>query len=125
MKSKKNVQKALERIKSLDTNVKVQFVILYGSMVKNKTTDISDIDIAIGYAGSPEERFRFRMNVLGELPKQFDVHIFQDLPLYIKKDVLDGKVLYSRDTSELYEIALHTIQDFAFFEPRFLDYIHR
>lgn len=86
---------------------------------------MSDIDLAIGYAGSPDARFQFRLKVLGELSNLFDIQIFQDLPLYVKKEVLKGKVLYTRDKKELYDIAIHTIQDFAFFEPHFLDYIHR
>lgn len=118
-------QKALKRIKRLDTDNKIQFVILYGSMAHGKTTNLSDIDLAIGHAGRPKERFQFLLKVLGELSDSFDVHIFQDLPLYVKKEVLKGSVLYTRDTRELYEIAFQTIQDFAFFEPHFLDYIHR
>lgn len=122
---KEKTRKALELIKRLDTDNELQFIILYGSSARGEATNLSDIDLAIGHAGGPEARFRFQLKVLGELSDTFDVHIFQDLPLYVRNEVLKGKVLYARDTGELYEIALQTIQDFAFFDPHFLDYIHR
>lgn len=116
---------AAERIKKLDRENKIQFIILYGSLAEGKLTKLSDIDLAIGYEGDKKERFNFRIKVLGELGDEFDVQIFQDLPLYIKMEVLRGKVIYAKDMKLLNELALETIGEFEFFKPHFLDYIYR
>ena len=52
----------------------------------------------------------------------FDVQIFQDLPLYIRKDVLNGKLLYMKDKS-IYEIARNTIEEFEDFRRGYYDAI--
>ncbi|MFW6117228.1 MAG: nucleotidyltransferase domain-containing protein [Thermoproteota archaeon] len=122
---KSRLSRVVERIKSLDEEGKVQFVILFGSSAVGDRSSMSDTDLAIGHEGTEEERFDFRVRVSGELHTDFDIKIFQDLPLYVKKEVLKGKVLYVRDIRQLHEIALETIRDYAFFEPVFLDYIQR
>lgn len=119
------IEDAVETIKKLDHEQKVQFIILYGSLAGGKHGKLSDIDIAIGHAGDRRQRFDFRVRVLGELGDEFDVQIFQDLPLYVRMEVLKGKVLYVRDMRTSSEMALETIRDFEFFQPRFLDYIYR
>lgn len=124
-KTRAAVEGAVETIKKLDLEKRVQFIILYGSLAGGKRSKLSDIDIAIGYAGDRRQRFNFRVKVLGELGDEFDVQIFQDLPLYVRMEVLRGKALYIRDMRASSEMALETIRDFEFFEPRFLDYIYR
>ena len=52
----------------------------------------------------------------------FDVQIFQDLPLYIRKDVLNGKLLYMKYKS-IYEIARNTIEEFEDFRRGYYDAI--
>lgn len=52
----------------------------------------------------------------------FDVQIFQDLPLYIRKDILNGKLLYMKDKS-IYEIARNTIEEFEDFRRGYYDAI--
>ncbi|MDI6820538.1 MAG: nucleotidyltransferase domain-containing protein [Candidatus Hodarchaeaceae archaeon] len=116
---------AVETIKKLDREGRVQFIILYGSLARGKHDKLSDIDIAIGHAGDRRQRFDFRVDVLGKLGDEFDVQIFQDLPLYVRVEVLRGKALYVRDMKASSELALETIRDFELFEPRFLDYIYR
>lgn len=119
------IRAAAETIKKLDREGRVQFIILYGSHASGKHDKLSDIDLAVGYAGDRRQRFNFRIKVLGELGDEFDVQIFQDLPLYIRMEVLKGKALYVRDLKASSELALETIRDFEFFKPRFLDYIYR
>jgi hypothetical protein len=47
-----------------------------------------------------------------------DVHLFQQLPLYIRRRVLkEGQVLFERDTDALYELAFRTAQAFEDFKP--------
>ncbi|MGC8777967.1 MAG: hypothetical protein ACP5Q4_04745 [Candidatus Caldatribacteriaceae bacterium] len=63
-----------------------------------------------------------RLDYLTELP-QLDIQVFQLLPLYIRRRVLqEGKVLYSRDDDALYEVAHLTaraLEDFKHLYYRF------
>lgn len=121
--SKLDVGEAVEKIKRIDREGNVQFVILYGSAAGGSKEKPSDVDLAIGHDGGKRERFEFRISISGELPGYYDVQIYQDLPLYLKKEVLKGEVLYCRNFRELHDLALETIRDYEFFEPNFLDYI--
>jgi predicted nucleotidyltransferase len=123
MEDKKDrIKFTVEKIKKLGGG-KVKFIILYGSFSEEKQTPLSDIDLAVYYNDSKEKRFRFRMKILGNVTEKFDIQIFQDLPLYVKNEVLKGKVLYCSDHKLLYEIDRRTYQDFDQFKCRFYDYI--
>ena len=63
------------------------------------------------------------MKILGEVNEKFDIQIFQDLPLYVKNEVLKGRVLYCPDHKILYDTDRATYQDFEEFKYRFYDYI--
>jgi len=117
----------LKKIKSMKEFKRVEFVILYGSVAQRRGTKSSDIDICIYYGAEKEEEMsRFRLKLLSELCRdEYDVQIFQQLPLYMRKEVLKGKVLYVREKELLYKIALETIKDFESFKLRFYDYIYR
>ena len=101
----------------------IKFIILYGSVVEGNQTPLSDIDLAVYYEGTKEERFKFRMKILGDVNDKFDIQIFQDLPLYVRKEVLKGKIMYSSESRFLYEMERRTYQDFDDFKNRFYDYI--
>ena len=50
---------------------------------------------------------------------EFDIHIFQDLPLYVQKDIIStGKMIYSVDYRETFDIFMKTIRVFEDFKPR-------
>jgi len=118
------IGKAIEKIKNVEGFEKVKFIILYGSAAKGQMTEGSDIDLCIYYDGSPDESSRFRFKVLSELFDDiFDVQIFQQLPLYVRVEVLKGKIIYCKDKRFLYEAAIETIKDFEAFKHRFYDYI--
>ncbi len=108
----------IEKIKQFgDKNVR--FIILYGSSVKRKLTDMSDIDIAVFFQGTKKERFDFRKKILGRVNNRFDIQTFQDLPLYIQNNIIStGKIIYFRDYRETFEIFMKTIREFSDFKPR-------
>ena len=118
----KDINFVVDLIKNLGEK-KIRFVVLFGSISVKKQTPLSDVDLAVYYDGSKEERFRFRMDVLGRISDKFDVQTFQDLPLYIQKEVVKGRVLYCDDSRFLYEIVRRTSQDFDDFKIKFYDYI--
>ena len=106
----------LNEIKKLDKKGKVKFVVLYGSYARKRASKLSDIDIAIYYDGNKKERFRFRIKLLGELSNRFDVHIFQDLPLYIRNEIVEeGKILYKGDSEVLYREFIKVIREYEDF----------
>ncbi len=102
---------------------KVRFIILYGSATEDRMRPDSDIDICIYY--EDEDRASdFRLKVLSELfDDVFDIKIFQQLPVYLRMEVLKGKVLYCDDESFLYDKAYETIKEFDAFKHRYYDYI--
>ncbi|MCL7476365.1 MAG: nucleotidyltransferase domain-containing protein [ANME-2 cluster archaeon] len=97
---------------------KVGFIILYGSAAKGKMSGLSDIDIAVYYVGDKEERFQFRMKILGRVSDIFDIQTFQDLPLSIQKDIMSfGDIIYYRDYAELFEMNMKIIREYEDFKP--------
>jgi len=119
-----SVEKGLEKIKIMEGFEKVKFIILYGSAAEGRMIEGSDIDISIYYDGDPEEESRFRFEVLSELfDDAYDVQMFQQLPLYVRVEILKGKMIYCGDKKFLYEVAVETLKDFEAFKHRFYDYI--
>ena len=110
-------------IKKLDKQNKIKFIINYGSFANNTFHNGSDIDLCIYYDGTQKERSEFRLNILGRVNDIFDIHIFQDLPLYIRASVLKGRILYYKD-KEIYDIFRSTIQDYEDYKRGYYDYIN-
>lgn len=118
------VKDAIKKLKNLEGFEKVRFIILYGSAVEGTTREESDIDLCIDIdADTDYERSKFRLKVLSELPDFFDIQIFAQLPVYVKKEVLKGKVVFCRNEDYLYEVAISTIKEFDDFKYRYYDYI--
>ena len=116
--------KELEKIKSIEGFERVRFIFLYGSAAEGRLRPDSDIDLCIYYDGSAEDAARFRFTVLSELGgDRYDVQIFQQLPLYVRAEVLKGELIYCADTRFVYDVAGETIKDFDSFKHRFYDYI--
>ena len=118
------IKNALDRLKDISGFEKIRFIILYGSAAKGKIRKNSDIDLCIDLDAETDlDRSKYRLTVLSELPDYFDIQIFSQLPLYVKKEVLRGKVIFCRDEEYLYNTAMLTIREFEDFKYRFYDYI--
>ena len=115
----------VEKLKEINDFDRVNFVILFGSRSKGKASKLSDYDFAIHYEGDREHRFNFRKRILGEVGEEFDVQIFQDLPLHVRIQVLRGKIIYSKDEGFVYEVFYKTIKEFDRFKKYYYDYIDR
>ena len=109
----------------LDRDKKIRFMMLYGSSIDGRRNRLSDIDICVYYDDDKKNSFKFRKKLLGRLNSDFDVHIFQSLPLSVKKDLLRVKVLYSKDRRFLYDTAYKTIREFDDFKKYYYDYISK
>ncbi|HII94844.1 MAG TPA: nucleotidyltransferase domain-containing protein [Candidatus Methanofastidiosum sp.] len=119
-----NLNKNLELIKKIKGFEHVRFIFLYGSTSTGNANKNSDVDLCIYYEGLEKEASRFRLKVLSELSSdKYDIKIFQQLPLYIKKEVLKGILLYSDDVNFVHEVALDTIREFEYYKRFYYDYI--
>lgn len=103
------IEDAVRRILDLDRDGKVKFIIMYGSRARGEARKDSDVDLCIYYDGTKGEAFEFRMKVLGELPDNYDVQIFNLLPILLRRECL-------RDWGFLYDIAYKTIEEFGDFK---------
>ena len=113
----------LDKLKSLRLLQKTEFVFLYGSVARGEATPLSDIDICVSLNLPPKERLRARMKLSGVLSEKYDITIFEDLPLYVQKEVFRGELLYCRNKTKVIERALETIRDFEDFKPIYEYYI--
>lgn len=97
-------------------------VMVFGSHARNE--EYRDIDVCIVLNkrvgnGSMSEK---RLHYVSEY--NFDVHIFQQLPLYIRVRILrEGKILFCRDIDALYDIASQTAREFGYFKPAYEGYL--
>lgn len=118
------IRHALKRMRTIEGFENVRFVILYGSIAEGRARAESDIDLAVYYDGERDEAARFRFAVLSELADdRYDIQIYSNLPLYVRTEVLRGKVLYCPDERFLYDVAYRTIREFDDFKHRLYDYI--
>lgn len=118
------VRHALERLRTVEGFDRVRFIILYGSVAEGRARESSDIDLCIYYDGNPEEGERFRFFALSELfDDRYAIQIFGNLPLYVRMEVLRGRIVYCPDERFLYDVALETIREFDAFKHRLYDYI--
>ena len=119
-----DIEDIVSRTLSLSGSDKILFIILYGSHSTRSQRPNSDIDICIHHTGSEEERADFRFRILSELDDdRIDIHTYLDLPLYIKKDIFKGNILFCRDITEASDLAYRDMKEYEDFEPRYLDYI--
>ena len=115
---KQDIDDAIEQIKKIGGK-KIRFIALYGSTAAGKSTNLSDIDLAVFYDGNKKERFEFRSKILGRVKDILDIQTFQDLPIYIRKEIIsNGKVLYFKEHSKVFDVFLRTIREFEDFKPR-------
>ncbi len=116
------IQNAVSKIRELAEN-KLEWVILYGSYSTGEQREDSDIDLCVYMEAGKDERFRARMNIQASLGDRFDVQMFQDLPVYVRMEILKGKLLFCRDMSQLNDIVYSTIKDYNLFEPSYKLYL--
>ena len=110
----------MSKLKKIPSFMRVKFVILFGSQASGKANPMSDYDFAIYFEGNKRERFDFLLQA--NFSEKFDAKIFQDLPLYIRKEVLKGKVVYAKDLTFVYDTAYETIKALDDFQIYCYDY---
>ena len=118
------MDKLLEMVQQDDD---VLAVLLFGSVARGEQSLCSDIDICLVLRpqNKPYRNLDLSHKRL-EYLKQFDmdIHIFQQLPIYIRRRVLkESKVLFVRDEDTLYDLATLTAKAFEDFKHIYYDYL--
>jgi len=99
-------------------------VALFGSYARGEAH--RDIDICIFLQPKTYSQLDLSKKKLSYQPdnEKYDVQIFQQLPLYIRKRILkEGRILYCKDEDTLYDTYFRTIKDFNLFEPYYEQYL--
>lgn len=99
----KNISEKLNRfldsIKMLKEFERIEFIIFYGSLAQGRSKKKSDVDICIYYNTKKyEDMSKFRLKLLRSLRSDiYDVQMSQQLPIWVRKEVIKGKILCVRD----------------------------
>lgn len=98
-------REALEKDFSFLKQENVLAVLLFGSSAKREESRRSDIDVCVVAPNCSRldllKRIYTNLDVHG---KNYDVRIFEDLPLYIKAQIIENnEIIFTRDIYELYE----------------------
>lgn len=121
-----NPERQLERlVRMAGTDPDVLAVLLFGSRARGEHHAGSDVDVCLVAAPDPRDAARpGRVALRYASAFDLDVHVFQLLPLYVRRRVLkDGQVLFVRDDQALYELAFATVRAFESFRPRYEAYL--
>ncbi len=77
-------------------NDEVEGILLYGSCAMNTADERSDIDICIIKPGT----HGILQRILQKVGDKYDIKIFEDLPLYIKMNIIENyRVIYGDEPS--------------------------
>lgn len=86
--NKKLIEEAKEVILEDKLASRIDQILLFGSILENKLTIRSDIDIAVKFKKiNLREATLFRVRILGRVNKKLDVQVFNILPEKIKKEI--------------------------------------
>ena len=102
--------------------IKSKLKVLFGSFPQE---GFSDIDVCvILYPRKYENLYLSEKRLkLMEVLWNFDIQIFQQLPMYIRTRVLKGKVIFCRDEKILYEVAIQTMKEFEDYRKIYDEYL--
>ncbi len=97
-------------------------VIIFGSYARGEKH--RDIDVCIVLKKELSNYLMSKKRLDYSSVSGLDIHIFQQLPLYIRVRVLkEGRVLLCKDIDMLYDLASLTVREFAYFRPRYKEYL--
>ena len=120
-------EKVAQFVSAAANDERVLAVLLFGSRARGEATQSSDVDLCVvldparADAGTAAS---VKLTYLEATPDAFDIHVYQSLPIYVRKRVLaEGRVVYCRDEDALYALARRTIAELEDFRPRYQCYL--
>lgn len=121
LKKRAGIEKLIKKSVELMLNDKlkdeIKAILLFGSHVKGIVTKRSDIDICVIFKDiSVEEATRFRIRILGELPENMDIQVFNILPQKIKREIArNHKILYKKGSFDNLSFSIKYLKDNDYF----------
>ena len=101
------IREIKKRVKKIFDLQEVHSILVFGSLAKGEISERSDIDICV-IAPNAKNKERLANKIAGMLPKNYDVCLFELLPLYMKIEIIKNHIiLYTKDKLELYEYFYH------------------
>jgi predicted nucleotidyltransferase len=99
-------------------------LVVFGSFTKDGAEPYNDIDVCLFlYPEKTSGTAKKTIEYL-DLYSEYDIHFFSDLPLYIKKRVLEeGKILINKNYDLLFDIYIKTIKDWGLFRPHYQTFL--
>ena len=103
LKKGSEIKKMAEEAKEVILNDilfrKIKEILLFGSIIENKFTFKSDIDIAVKFDKiTIKESALFRKRILGKVNQKVDVQVYNHLHSKIKKEINNkGKIIYKNE----------------------------
>lgn len=92
-------------------------VLVFGSYARKENNRDIDICLVLNKKYENKEYSHIKLKYASLLSEKYDIHLFQQLPLYIRKRILaEGKIIYCRNIESLYNIAFGTIKEFEFYK---------
>ena len=114
----------LKLIKKAKKDKEILAVALFGSYARKE--DYRDIDVALILSENKfkKEMSKIRLDYLSNSDSRLDIHVFQQLPVYIRVKILkEGKFILNKNEGLMYELAFQTIKEFGDFKEIYESYI--
>jgi len=114
------------RLKATITKDKdIVATILFGSYARSEPNRDIDLCLVLNKKLPNLLMSKKRLRYSSLFPNKFDVNIFQQLPLYIRKRILkEGKVILCKDEDLLYSIAFATLKEFDMYKKIYYNYLN-
>ncbi len=106
-------------VKLLKKNKKVESILQFGSSLTGNK--FRDIDLCI-FTVKPLS-LKEKLKIQRDLPEKYDLSFYDDLPLNLKKEVLNGKILFTKDYYRLLKEIPYLEREYPHYK-RFLDIYH-
>lgn len=125
MNDGKKIMRLDKLINTVRGDADILAVFLFGSLARGRSHKNSDVDICLVMKEGfflPIELSQKKFKYLKSF--DVDVQIFQQLPLYIRKRIIqDGKKLFCSDDDSLYQLVFRTISEFENFRGVYYSYL--
>jgi len=113
-----------EFMQEAENDGEVVAVLVFGSYARREEHRDIDVCLVLDKKYSNLNMSKKKLKYSSILSSKSDVHVFQQLPIYIRKRILkDNKVVLCKDEDFLYEIALSTIKEFEFYKKIYYNYL--
>lgn len=124
-----NLNEIEKKIKKILINkLSPKLIYIFGSMVKNRVRNDSDIDIAILTEKQIDEYklYMISQQLADELKREVDIVDLKNASTVFKAEILrNGKLIYNSDNQEKMHFQLGILQDYVFLNERRQEIINK